>query len=356
MFSAGSKHLFRRSLSNNTAFAFDIDGVLLRSKTPIPGASDALKLLQQEKIPFILLTNGGGMLEKERTDFISDALKIDISPLQIIQSHTPYKTLVTKHKKVLCCGVNSVREVAEAYGFKNVVHPMDILAHNKDVSPFSAFSLDQIKNIAKVQDSLLETPFDAVLVFSDPRDWATDIQIICDLLNSDRGYLGTLRKKHSESPSIPIYFSNNDLLWANHYHLNRFGQGAFRLIIKTLYEQFNEGCKLQDTILGKPTKVTYDFAHHVLIDWRQKLLEGTTHSDVQILPPLGSSPDNSPFKEVYMVGDNPASDIIGAHQYGWASCLVRTGVYRDGDKLPCKPTMVVDDVYEAVVKALERSK
>lgn len=355
MFSISRKHLGKRFFHLDTAFAFDIDGVLLRSKTPIPGASDALKLLKQERVPFILLTNGGGQLENQRTEFISDALGVEISPLQIVQSHTPFKALVNKYKKVLCCGLNSVRGVAEAYGFEDVVHPMDILAFNKDISPFTAITDEQLKRIAQPRASLAETPFDAIMVFSDPRDLSTDVQVITDLLNSENGYLGTIRQETSETPSIPIYFSNNDLLWANNYHLNRFGQGAFRIMINSLYSEVNDGERLVDTVIGKPTKLTYDFAHHILIDWRQKLLDNKSFSTHQLLPELGSPPSSSPFKHVYMVGDNPASDIIGAYKYGWDSCLVKTGVYREGDKLPCKPTMIVENVLEAVVRSLERS-
>ncbi|CDO94966.1 unnamed protein product [Kluyveromyces dobzhanskii CBS 2104] len=349
----GIKRALTRALHTDIAFAFDIDGVLLRSKTPIPGASEALKLLNNEKIPYIMLTNGGGVLEKQRTEFLSDALDVEISPLQIVQSHTPFKALVNRHKKVLCCGVDTVREVAETYGFETVVQPVDILALNKVISPFTAASDEYLKRVARKHKSLSKTPFEAIMVFNDPRDWATDIQIISDLLNSDRGYLGTLRKGTSEQPSIPIYFSNDDLLWANHYHLNRFGQGAFRIIINSLYSKLNGGKKLNDVSIGKPTKLSYDFANHVLIDWRQKLIDGTTNSTEQLLPELGISPKASPFEKVYMVGDNPASDIIGAFNYGWESCLVRTGVFSDGDKLPCKPTMIVDNVLQAVIKSLE---
>lgn len=348
------KRVITRGFHKDIAFAFDIDGVLLRSKNPIPGSSEALKLLNKEKIPYILVTNGGGVLENKRTEFISSVLDVDISPLQIVQSHTPFKALTNKHKKVLCCGLDSVREVAKAYGFQHVVHPMDILAANRDISPFSSVTDSYLKKVAQTHESLTETPFDAIMIFSDPKDWATDIQVISDLLNSDGGRLGTLRKYKSETPSIPIYFSNDDLLWANRYHLNRFGQGAFRIIINSLYSALNDGKALKETVIGKPTALTYNYASHVLIDWKQKLENGTTDSTEQILPPLGVPPSTKPFDKIYMVGDNPASDIIGAHNYGWESCLVRTGVYADGDKLPCKPTMIVDNVWEAVTKALER--
>ncbi|SCU77720.1 LADA_0A01882g1_1 [Lachancea dasiensis] len=346
--------LTTRSLHSDIAFAFDIDGVLLRSKEPIPQASEALKLCQENKIPFILLTNGGGTLENQRTAFMSDVLRVPLSPSQIIQSHTPFKTLVSQYKKVLAVGSPTVRDVAETYGFEKVVHPMDIVRYEPSIAPFSGTSPERLMEITREIPGLDKEPFEAILVFNDPRDWGADIQIILDILNSEKGMLNTARPSKQVAdlgkPSVPIYFSNNDLLWANQYKLNRIGQGAFRTVIEKLYSEINFGAQLQNTIIGKPTRVTYDFAHHILINWREKLASGSKE-DIP-LPALGVAPETSPFRKVFMVGDNPASDIIGAHNYGWSTCLVRSGVYRDGDKLPCEPTIIAHNVLDAVRRAI----
>lgn len=349
--------LFRRFVqtsSKQIGFAFDIDGVLLRGGTPIAKAGDALKLLNDSKIPYVLLTNGGGKLEADRVKFISETLDVPISPLQIVQSHTPYKALVNKFDRILAVGTPSVRTVAETYGFKDVVHQYDLIRYNKSIAPFSGLTPEMLAIHSREIPDLDSKRFDAVLVFNDPHDWAGDLQTISDLINSENGMLNTLRTEKSSKPSIPIYFSNQDLLWANPYKLNRFGQGAFRILNRSLFSSMNNGAELEDHAIGKPTKLTYDFAHHVLIDWRSKMLSGKTNSDIQKLPTLGIAPEKTPFEKVFMVGDNPASDIIGAQNYGWDSCLVRTGVYRDGDNLKTvRPTMIVDDVFEAVISALE---
>jgi hypothetical protein len=52
-------------------FALDIDGVLLRGKTPIPGAADALNLLHKHDVPYVLMTNGGGSLEREKAESVT---------------------------------------------------------------------------------------------------------------------------------------------------------------------------------------------------------------------------------------------------------------------------------------------
>jgi len=57
-----------------------------------------------------------------------------------------------------------------------------------------------------------------------------------------------------------------------------------------------------------------------------------------------------------MVGDNPAADIKGANDWGFSSALVRTGVYRDVDGPPAhRPTVLVDDVEQAVKVAIQRT-
>jgi HAD superfamily hydrolase (TIGR01450 family) len=79
---------------------FSIDGVLLRSSEPIPGATDTLKYLHNNNIPFILLTNGGGKHESERVAELSKKLGVPLTEENFVQSHTPFKQLVEGTDKV----------------------------------------------------------------------------------------------------------------------------------------------------------------------------------------------------------------------------------------------------------------
>lgn len=267
--------------SSPIAFVFDIDGVLLRGKKPIPQAHEALSLLNREKIPFILLTNGGGVTEEARVEFLSDKLNVPLSKHQLVQSHTPMEAWARSEqfKRVLVVGgdKDNSRKAALNYGYKDVIMPVDIVKAFPAASPHHRFSPQDFQDYA--QDVDISKPIDAILVFNDPRDMGTDIQIVSDLLNSQNGMIGTKRKvsiSSPEVPSIPIIFSNNDFLWANDYNLPRFGQGAFRMIIERLYAETNDlrGTKLlQSTILGKPFKIQHDYAHWVLIEWN-KILHG----------------------------------------------------------------------------------
>lgn len=363
---SGTRRLSTNGIKNEVAFVFDIDGVLLRGKKAIPSAKPALELLNTNKIPYILLTNGGGVSEKSRVEFISKELNIPISPSQIVQSHTPMKALAQNnlYNRVMVVGgpEDKARYVALEYGFKEVITPGDIIRQQPSISPHHRYTKEQIENFTK-PDIDLTKPIEAVLIFNDPRDAGTDVQIVCDILNSVEGLIGTKRPfddgKDRQKPSIPIIFSNNDFVWANDYPLPRFGQGAFRITVEALYSELNQlkhNEKLESTIMGKPFKIQYDFAHSVLINWRNKLIANDVNDANDLtLPNLNETPTNSPFKKIYMVGDNPASDIQGANQNGWESILLRTGVFKDDDwnHIVARPTAgVFDNVYDSVKEIL----
>ena len=220
---------------------------------------------------------------------------------------------------------------------------------------------------------------DAIFVFNDPRDWAVDIQVIVDLLLSQNGVLGTYSPKNgrgTESDNFGwqtdgqphLYFSNHDLFWSARYHLPRFGQGAFQAALAGIWNQITGGkAEMRRTTIGKPYPRTYEFAETVLAQWRAALLKKsggraattTTNGEEEAGE---EEEDTEPLARVYMVGDNPESDIRGANEYHsphgteWKSILVRTGVWskdRDGEP-KYRPTAIVDDAKAAVQWALER--
>lgn len=357
--------------NQDIGFVFDIDGVLLKGKKRIEEATDIINYLSKNKIPFVLLTNGGGMTEKKRIDFINKTLQLDEYPIhqdQLIQAHTPMKTLIPHHKRVLVCGgpKDDVREVAEQYGFEDVIRPVDIIRANPTIWPYHMFTDEQLlewgkdPKITKLdvdsenpEDNL---PIDSILCFNDSRAIGAELQIILDLLNSENGVLGTRRHHKSNVPAIPIVFSNNDFLWSNEYKQPRFAMGALKIAALTIYEKIN-GKPLDQLTLGKPEKVCYDYAHHILIDWRNVLLGNKAPGNL-CLPELNDAPLNTPFKKVYMVGDNPESDITGGNNYNWGTILVRTGVYQEGDfeKNPetSRPSLgIFPNVKEGVMAALK---
>ncbi|KAI1741842.1 HAD-superfamily subfamily IIA hydrolase [Xylaria scruposa] len=372
------------------AFAFDIDGVLLHVAKPIPGATEALEYLQRHDIPFILLTNGGGKHERERVEDLSARLGVPLSTDNFVQSHTPFQELVHRSwapshsnghpqkelqdgaeklgladKNVLITGSDAAKSrlIAEAYGFRSVITPADILMAHPTIFPFERLLKSHYEATARPLPSL-EPKIDAIFVFNDPRDWALDTQIILDLLLSQNGVLGTYSPKNGRAEyenhgwqvdgQPDLYFSNHDLFWSASYHLPRFGQGAFQAALAGMWSQITGGkAEMKRTTIGKPYARTYGYAERVLANWRAGLLKKSGDAEAEEVQPLN---------RVYMVGDNPESDIRGANEYvspqgtEWASVLVRTGVWskeRDGEP-KYRPGAIVDDVKSAVEWALER--
>ncbi|EAQ89698.1 hypothetical protein CHGG_06317 [Chaetomium globosum CBS 148.51] len=112
------------------AFAFDIDGVLLHVAKPIPGATKVLKFLNDNNIPFILLTNGGGKHETERVKDLEARLGVELSTDNFVQSHTPFQELLEgpnslRDKTVLVTGSDyeKCRTIFKEYGFQKRHHP-----------------------------------------------------------------------------------------------------------------------------------------------------------------------------------------------------------------------------------------
>lgn len=93
---------------------FDIDGVLSRAKKALPGAVDALRLLDDAKIPFILLTNGGGVVESVKAEQVSGILGYEVKPAQVVVCHSPFRALAPKYARVksLIVGDPDVMSVA----------------------------------------------------------------------------------------------------------------------------------------------------------------------------------------------------------------------------------------------------
>ncbi|KAL8799383.1 MAG: hypothetical protein Q9182_005925 [Xanthomendoza sp. 2 TL-2023] len=365
----------------NKSLLFSIDGVLLRSSEPLPRANQTLNFLQRLRIPFILLTNGGGKHESDRVAELSRLLRVPISLPMFIQSHTPFADLIhqmdkddrtntpLKNKTILVCGGDgdSCRRVAESYGFTSVVTPADLIAAHPHLLPFTSPYSSLYSSHARPLPHPLYTPtststshltISSVFVFADPRDWALDTQIILDCLLSQHGVLGTLQR--TVTPSVPLYFSNPDLQWASHYHLPRLGQGGFKAAFQGVWEELSGGAPLRETTIGKPSQGTFEFAEKRLVAHRRELLRTTAAGNQD---PKNNAADTGGIRKVYMVGDNPLSDIAGGNNYRspyhshWDTILVRSGVYDRDSGMPAhEPTATVDGVWEAVEWALERER
>ncbi|KAG2128036.1 HAD-like domain-containing protein [Suillus bovinus] len=351
------------------AFAFDIDGVLLRGGTnPLPAAKEALSILDGNNklglyLCFTALTNGGGASEEERCRKLSSQLGVQIRPDQFIQAHTVLKSIVHNYVNVpvLVLGGkgDTLRKVAEGYGFQKVYTTLDILAWNPSIWPFHSLTEEERASVRPVDFSNIQ--FGAIFVFHDPRNWALDTQVMCDVIQGIIG--GSHETNHTRKP-VDLVFCNPDLIWQSDFKAPRMGQGAFRVAFQAVFQaslsftakshreqpdapflQSLTGSTYPYIQLGKPTEATYNFAEMML----KHRLEGTWWA-VRI---------SHLFLHVTLnfivTADNPESDIAGANAAGWKSILVHTGVYDPHRGPPShQPTHQAEDVAEAVRWAIEQ--
>ena len=307
------------------AFAFDIDGVLLRGNTPLPNAIASLTALNSAGTPWVLLTNGGGLPEKEKAEQLSTILTLPVLESQVILSHTPMRPLIADKytsSKVLILGCKDVPGVAASCGAARAYTSQEVVASDPSKPyPFVSYPKPHPSRYCDPAE-----PFTAVLILHDPVEWGQDIQVAVDALRGGPG--GTQR--------IPVYATNADITFAGVHAHPRLAAGSFLIALKAVWEKV-EGTPLHVEMYGKPTRHTFKYAATAL-----------AHRYAQ----LHGGPPPPSFARIVMVGDNPHADIRGANAAGppWVSALVRTGVFK-GAVPPSgsdAPTVVMPGVGEAV--------
>lgn len=317
------------------AFILDIDGVLVRGGHRLEQAQRALRRLLHaptRKHPVLFMTNGGGCFERVKAAQLSAWFDVPVDASQVVLSHTPMAALAERYARelVMVVGRGESVAVAHEYGFKHAVCVSDVARWRPEALPLSRLSSDERfvsrhLDEARIRELLSEERIAAVLVFSDPEDWAREFQLVCDVLASDGG----AERAPADEQRVALYFSHGDLLFPSNYHRPRFAQGAFRLALERLYYELT-GRPLQYTMFGKPELGQFRYAERMVREQARALRLG-------------------PPKRMFMVGDNPAVDIRGANRAGrpWHSVLVRTGVF-DGACPPADDDERADFVFPDV--------
>jgi ribonucleotide monophosphatase NagD (HAD superfamily) len=122
----------------------DIDGVLLRGHTQIPGTLDALRQLREAKVPLACLTNGGGQLEEVKTGKMNEIFEENLfSAEYMFMNHSPVRPHLRKYSQqegiLLLSGSLRITDIVEAMGISNYVTADELytLFHQseKDSSP-----------------------------------------------------------------------------------------------------------------------------------------------------------------------------------------------------------------------------
>ncbi|KAK4430855.1 putative CDP-alcohol phosphatidyltransferase class-I family protein C22A12.08c [Sesamum alatum] len=355
---SGGASFSTQAVVSSFGIAFDIDGVILRGTTPIGNSRRALRRLyddsESEGINMISCVLGGGIPESRRASELSDLLGVKILASQVVQGHSPFRTLLKRFENefIVATGKGEPAVVMSEYGFKRVISLEAYASLFKNIDPvaqYKRWTTKQEFNCSRNSEKIASSHIDcsqkvkAAFVVSDPVDWGRDIQVLCDILTSG----GVPGEENGQQP--PLYFAADDLQYQAAFPSERLGMGAFRIALESVFNSIHDK-PLEYTSFGKPNPFVFRNAEMILRHLLQSSCPGnvrTEHADVGL----------PSFKTLYMIGDNPLVDVKGAQQagYPWFSILTRTGVFRQRENHTQYPAdMVVDTVEEAVDFILKR--
>ncbi|XP_071780696.1 haloacid dehalogenase-like hydrolase domain-containing 5 [Centroberyx gerrardi] len=297
----GSRCGFCGTVSNSKpqpgfGLLFDIDGVLVRGKMPIPAAKKAFEKLVNSQgqfvVPVVFVTNAGNCLRQTKADQLSHILGVPITQDQVIMSHSPLRMLKKYQEKcVLVSGQGPVLDIAKNLGFEKVVSIdmlresfplLDMVDHNRRPKLPSS----PVGNLPKVE---------AVILFGEPIRWETNLQLIIDILLTN----GNLSSAHQSQtlPHLPLLACNMDLMWMAEAQSPRFGHGTFLVCLENIYKKITGKELKYEALMGKPSELTYHFAEYLI---RGQAMERQW---------------KLPITSLYAIGDNLMTDIYGANLY-----------------------------------------
>ncbi|XP_053159073.1 haloacid dehalogenase-like hydrolase domain-containing 5 isoform X1 [Hemicordylus capensis] len=277
-------------------FLFDIDGVLVRGKTPIPAARKAFqKLLNSQGqflVPVVFVTNAGNCLRQKKADQLSHVLGVPISQDQVMMSHSPLRMFKRFHDKcVLVSGQGPLLEIAEQLGFCQPI-TIDKL---RETYPLLDM-VDHDRRPKVLHPPAVQLPkIEAVVLFGEPVRWETNLQLIIDVLLTS-GYPGNPYPQATH-PHIPVLACNMDLMWVAEAQSPRFGHGTFMVCLENIYKKITGKDLKYEALMGKPSELTYHYAEYLI--------------RVQAAAKQWSKP----IQTLYAIGDNLMTDIYGANLY-----------------------------------------
>uniref|UniRef100_A0A8C3SAS7 Haloacid dehalogenase-like hydrolase domain-containing 5 n=1 Tax=Chelydra serpentina TaxID=8475 RepID=A0A8C3SAS7_CHESE len=295
-------------------FLFDIDGVLVRGKTPISAAKKAFQKLVNSQgqflVPVVFVTNAGNCLRQKKADQLSHIL--GISQDQVVMSHSPLRMFKRYHDKcVLVSGQGPLLDIAQYLGFCQPI-TIEIL---RETYPL----LDMVDHDRRPK--VLVT----VVLFGEPVRWETNLQLIIDVLLTG-GCPG--KPYHQASyPHIPVLACNMDLMWMAEAQSPRFGHGTFMVCLENIYKKITGKELKYEALMGKPSELTYHYAEYLI---RMQAAQRHWKEPIQTLYAIGSA-TISQDDELDHTWQN---ELAPATATNCRSVLVCTGVYNPHTEVP----------------------
>ncbi|NXF47340.1 HDHD5 hydrolase, partial [Oceanites oceanicus] len=310
-------------------FLFDIDGVLVRGKTPIPAAKRAFQKLVNSQgqflVPVVFVTNAGNCLRQKKADQLSHLLGVPISQDQVMMSHSPLRMFKRYHEKcVLVSGQGPLLDIAQDLGF---CQPITIETLREKYPLLDVVDHDRRPNVLVSEYFCFKIL--SVVLFGEPVRWETNLQLIIDVLLTS-GYPGN-PYHHDNYPHIPVLACNTDLMWVTEAQSPRFGHGTFMVCLENIYKKITGKDLKYEALMGKPSKLTYQYAEYLV---RAQAAERQWQQAIQTLYAVGGSATLSQDEEI---GNSWEAELASAAAAHCRSVLVCTGVYNPHTEAPSGP-------------------
>ena len=173
------------------------------------GILEAIKRLLTAKIPFAFMTNNEDT-EAAKAARISGLLGLTLGAERVVTSLTPYRGLVQKYgnARVLVIGRPEAVRIAREYGFTNHVGLPEYVDSHRQLVPHLTHKFES--DSAGPRDN---QKIKAILVFSEPDDWHTALQVMVDVLSSDGEPCEELGGHASSTQVVDLFFSNLDFTY-----------------------------------------------------------------------------------------------------------------------------------------------
>jgi HAD superfamily hydrolase (TIGR01456 family) len=286
-----------------------------------PRSFDPFNMHQNIQHPFVLVTNGGGVPDKEKARSLCSILEMhgyeDALQSRLVAAHDPLPQLLKREKLfeqrvlVLSKTEQYSRAIAAEWGLPQPVILEDLYQSCPCIWPTrdtTAVAVN-VESVARIA---------AVCVIATPDSWGDSLQLICDLIVNG----GRLFANAPDASPIALFVSNPDFDYRARPPLNRMTTGAWLHCLLSLVRHYNGNIEPQ--IGGKPHLPIYNLAREVLEKQR------------------------SPITSIVAIGDNPSSDIRGAKNAGAVSVLVLSGMATEND-----PNCPADHVCPSIVEAID---
>eukprot|EP00918_Siedleckia_nematoides_P045418 GHVU01099448.1.p1 GENE.GHVU01099448.1~~GHVU01099448.1.p1 ORF type:complete len:449 (-),score=72.97 GHVU01099448.1:878-2224(-) len=292
------KNLSRHKRKPKFGVCFDVDGVLARGTLAIESAKEAMKQLCDEKgevrVPIVFVTNS---LNRacDKAQQITGWFNIPFRADQVIGAPAPLEVFKKLHDKYcLIIGQGKIAEISKDLGFKKfctlddiaAAYPLLDMVDHDNRKRIAAEGYEENPNFPRVE---------AVILLGEPKRWESSLQLLVDLLKTD----GKPDKAPAAIPEchLPVIACNMDLQFMDRACMPRYGHGAFLLCLEALYKKVTGKELKYQSLVGKPSEITYRYAEHCLAREARKL---------NIKEPL---------ETMYLIGDSPDTDIVGSNLY-----------------------------------------